>query len=583
MSNPPPTEPPRADDPRPSSDAEQPASGAPLLLGPPIASPPAGHALAVPEPLKATGPALRVVAVTEAGVPLTRTYARLVQALRDHGVEVLPLAVPRDPPRPEAVPTISELKRGIASFAKDLMRGFRSEAAPGSWLASQLRAVEGRVDAVLVTDAEMGRHVLPTAAEVWPHCLRIGVDGDYEVDEAWKPLELDALVVPHPGLGTDLPRVRDQRMRVAVGGPIVAGPEVAPKELEAGKPMVVVSFARLDPGDVDPLLFQLSLAHPERFTLLFLPSARSGVDELVRARAPGYGLKGKRPKDGAEVEPWIRGASLLVGHPSSTEAATAAAARVPLLIFSPESRISDGDRFLLRHGAALHAEVPITIAVHVEGLMPGGNARERAEPGLADLEGTGVEGAARAVVEAIRAGRPAPVVAAADATAPASKSDDDLEDIGEVAGPPGGGAQAMPADVSQQVRRAYLKEIILQQQTIERQLGKARSGLDTWQRRVRLARTANDDLLADRAVPRVEGLIKLVDRLERELAELQGLRERFASRAPLTAADRQAAARFMNPSAAASLDRGEAPDSAFTRLELEDALTVLKKKLGELK
>ncbi|MCC6621130.1 MAG: hypothetical protein IT385_07735 [Deltaproteobacteria bacterium] len=575
----PPSDPPRPDD----LDLPTAAPATPLLLGPPVAAaqPPASQALTVPEPLKTSGPPLRVVAVTEAGVPLTRTYARLVQALRDQGVEVLPLAVPREPPRPEAVPTINELKRGLASFAKDLMRGFRNEPAPGTWLASQLRAVEGRVDAVLVTDAEMGRHVLPTAAEVWPHSLRLGVDGDYDVDEAWKALELDALVVPHPGLGSDLPRVREQRTRIAVGGPIVAGAEIEPKHLDPSLPQVVVSFARLDPGDVDPLLFQLSLAHPERFSLLFLPSSRPGIDELVRARAPGYGLKGKRPKDGAEVEPWIRGAALLVGHPSPTEAATAAAARVPLLFFSPEGRISDGDRFLLRHGAALHAEVPITIAVHVEGLLPGGTARERAELGLADLEGTGTIGAARAVVEAIRAGRTEPVQG--PSAAPASSVDTDLEDIGEVAPAASPAGQAPTADVSLQVRRAYLKEIILQQQTIERQLGKARSGLDTWQRRVRLARSANDDTLADRAVPRVEGLIKLVDRLERELAELQGLRERFASRAPLTAADRHAAARFMNPSAAATLDRGEAPDSAFTRLELEDALAVLKRKLGDLK
>lgn len=147
---------------------------------------------------------------------------------------------------------------------------------------------------------------------------------------------------------------------------------------------------------------------------------------------------------------------------------------------------------------------------------------------------------------------------------------------------PGHGAGGASADVSLAVRRAYLKEIVLQQ-TIERHLGKARSGLDTWQKRVRLARGASNDLLADKAVPRVEGLLKLVDRLERELREVQGLRERFASHQPLTAADRSAAARFMNPSAASSLDRGDAPESAFTRLELEDALAVLKRKLGELK
>src|SRR5690606_15499745 len=101
----------------------------------------------------------------------------------------------------------------------------------------------------------------------------------------------------------------------------------------------------------------------------------------------------------------------------------------------------------------------------------------------------------------------------------------------------------------------------------------------TWQRRVRLARAANDHALADQAVPRVEGLLKVIDQLEKEQREVQALRERFAAPGPLSAADRAAAGRFLSPSTAASLDRGEAPESAFTRLELDDALAALKRKL----
>ena len=90
--------------------------------------------------------------------------------------------------------------------------------------------------------------------------------------------------------------------------------------------------------------------------------------------------------------------------------------------------------------------------------------------------------------------------------------------------------------------------------SIERNLGRAKGGLETWQRRVRLARTAAQDALADKAIPRVEGLLKVIDQLERELREVMGLRERFASPAPLTAADRNAAARFLSPGTATSGD-----------------------------
>ncbi len=173
----------------------------------------------------------------------------------------------------------------------------------------------------------------------------------------------------------------------------------------------------------------------------------------------------------------------------------------------------------------------------------------------------------------MKAGRPAPI--AAPAAAAAQPGDDDLEDIGETT-PSTPGATA---DLPIAIRRAYLKEIILQQHAIERNLGRAKGGLETWQRRVRLARTAAQDSLADKAIPRVEGLLKVIEQLERELREVQGpartLRER-------PAADRRRShrrGRFLSPGTATSIDRGEAPDSAFTQLEIEDALAVLKRRL----
>lgn len=532
-------------------------------------------ALPAPEPRKA----YRILALTESGVPLTRAFARTVQALRDAGSEVVPLPIPRGAAASaESIPSIAELKRGISSFAKDLVRGLRGGEVPQAepWVVSQLKAVEGRIDAVLATDAEVAKIAFPWVDRAFPGALRVALDTDYHLDPEWKSVELDALVIAHPGVGADLARISEGRARTFIGGPVAAGAEMAPRRLDDSRPQVTVSFSRLEPGDVDSLLFQLSLAKPERFSLLFLPSSRPGVDELVRARAATYGLRGKRPKEGAELEAWIRGSSILVGFPSPAEAATAVAAGVPMLFVASEGRLQGGDRFLLQRGAALLSDVPITIAVHVEGLLPGGTYRDKVELALRDLEPTGTGGAAQAVLAAIEAGRPAPAVAPAGTTSQVGTPvDDDLEDIGETRPSAPGAA----TELSLPVRRAYLKEIILHQHHLERNLARAKGGLETWQRRVRLARTAGQDVLADQAVPRVEGLLKVIDQLERELREVQGLRERFASTAPLSAADRAAAARFMSPGTAASLDRNDAPESAFTQLELEDALAVLKRKL----
>ncbi|MCA9513746.1 MAG: hypothetical protein KC635_02275 [Myxococcales bacterium] len=515
----------------------------------------------------------RVLAVTAAGDPIPRTFARLVAALRHGGAEVVPLPVPKQPASGagnEATPTIAELKR----VARDLVSALRgAEKAPAeNWLVSQLRAVEGRVDAVVAVDPAVAQAVFPVVLDVFPDAVRVAVDGDYHVDPEWEGTPFDDLVLPNPLAARGLGPVREGRARLREGGPLVGGGDLAPKKLDPERPGVIVSFARLEPGDVDPLLFQISLANPSRFDLLFLPSGRPGVDELVRARAGGYGLRGKRPKEGADVEPWIRGASALVGFPSPSEAAAAIAAGVPQLYFGQKARLSPGDAFLVEHGLAALAENPITLSVQLEGLLPGGAQREAALQALAELSATGSEGAARAVLDAIAAGRPAPP--SAEAVAAAGGGDDELEDIGLDAASAGVATELPPS-----LRAAYLKEIILQQKRTEKSLNDARAGIDTWQRRQRLARTANDPTLADKAAARVTGLRRVAERLAGQLDEVRVLRERFAGRGPLTPEDRAAATRFMSADTAAALDRGQAPESAFEKLELDDTLAALKRKI----
>lgn len=520
----------------------------------------------------------RVVALVRGDAAVPRTFARLVDALRKGGAEVTPLSVPKKPPQAKEPPSgigLQALKESVAF----LLQG-GEPATGGAWLDDLLRGqIQEGVDAVVTLDPELADQVFPAVDRVWSTAVRVAVDGDYHVDPKWGAVAFDDLVVPHYALGRKHASVAEGRARARRGGLLVGGEQVEAKTLSGEGHQVVVSVARTDAGDVDPLLFQLSLARPERLKTLFLQSGRSGVDELVRTRAANYGLRAKRPKKGADSEPWIRGATVLMGAPSPEEIAQAVAAGVPVLLFSPKSLLDAGDAFLIQHGVVTHSEQPITIAVQLEGLLPGGADRDAAVKAFEELDAAGGERIAEAVLEAIKEGRHVPGQAQnkRDAASEGAEGDDELEDIGIDAGPP---PSAQPTTMPKALRRAYLSEIILHEKETGKQLGRARAGLETWLHRAHLARNARDERLTKEASIRVEGLERIIRRLTAQETELKRLRDRFAGRETLTDADREAASRFMSPEMAATLDRMQTRDAEqFTRLEINDALAELKRRL----
>ncbi|MEZ4268390.1 MAG: hypothetical protein R3F39_18655 [Myxococcota bacterium] len=521
----------------------------------------------------------RIVALTSAGVPLNTTFARLVDALRRAGAEVRPVPVPSGPHSAEdpLPPRLADLKAGLQSLAQQVGDAIRGVAPPADttvdWLSSMLAAVEGPVTGVVATDPRVAARVFPTAGRVWPAAVRIAVDGDFHIDPEWARVEMDEFITPHPTLGADLARVRERRARLSTGGPIVGGASIQARQVDPALAQLVVSFARLEAGDVDPLLLQLSLVRPGGTSLLLLPSGRPGIDELVRTRAGGYGLVGRRPRAGADPEPWIRGAALLIGRPSPLEAAAAVAARVPQVFFTQGAPLDGGDAFLVQHGMAVHANAAITVAVEAEALLPGGAARAAFDQAAASLELDSVDGCATAILSAAAAGRPkAPDVSAL----PPTPENEELEIIG-------GETHAAPAAMNDRVRRAYVREIILQQRDLEKQLIRARSGRDTWKRRAVLASQAGDAELQRAASTRAEGLERIVTRLGERLRDVEGLRERVAGRHPVSAADREAASRLLTAETVSALDsqHRSAENEAFDRLELNDQLARLKRKMNE--
>jgi hypothetical protein len=520
----------------------------------------------------------RILALHSAGLGPSLTLSRVIGALSAQSAQVDTVALPTSgrPIQDATAPSLAELKAGLHSLAETVGAALRGDdgqpPAERQAMERALDGVTGPVDAVIATDARLAQDALPLITARWPDALRIGLDGDFHVNALWSRADLDALITPHPTLGAELAAIRDGRARLYAGGPVIPA-EGPVRRLGEDIPNVVMSFSRLDPSEVDPLLFQLSLTEPERYHLLFLPSGRPSVDDLVRDRAAGYGLSGKRPRPGSDPEPWIRGADLLIGHPAPSESATAAVASVPQVLFTTHDELSGGDAFLVQHGLALHAATTLTVAVQVERALPGGDMRSTLEDALDRLETDGAAGAAGCVLRALRDGRTSSPASAPEHGA----TDDELEDIGHA------GPQAHQGALDDRSRKAYLKEIIIQQRDLRRQLDRARSGVDTWSHRRRLAQNAGDSRLEQEATMRVEGIQKVLKRLVSQQRSAQALREKFASGVPLSASDRSAAAQLMSTEAAATIDKlsRAAERGTFQRLEIEDALDKLKRKMGQ--
>ena len=170
----------------------------------------------------------RVLALhSEAQAP-SLALSRLIGALSAHGatVEAIPLPLGASPSALGQAPSLAEIKAGLHSLAESVGAALRGDPAevPDSEadIARALRSVEGRVDAVVSTDARLAERVFGIVAAVWPDALCVAVEGDFHLDPGWRGAPFDAIVTPHPTLGAQLDRVREGKARLYAGGPIVA-------------------------------------------------------------------------------------------------------------------------------------------------------------------------------------------------------------------------------------------------------------------------------------------------------------------------------------------------------------------------
>jgi hypothetical protein len=518
------------------------------------------------------GTASHIVLLTAAREPRV-SEQRLSRELQAQGCRVSMCSLPLRRPTlsDHDGPVWSELRAGLSQLAHSLNSTLGGSPEAPDWLIEALRNEASDVDAVVTLNSKVARLIFPHREGLWPQALRIGVDGDYDVSESWYDVMVDDMVVPHPALGDKIRVIQDGHARLSIGGPLVGGTHAGVQSLEASTPMIAVSVHTLDESDIDPLLFQLSMTQAENTTLLFLASGVSSMDELVKAKASQYGLRGKRPRLDTDTEPWIAGAAALVGGPSHLEMAQAVQTQVPTVLFSNGRRLNSGQAFLLEHGAVLESRLAVTLSVDVESVLPGGTQREAIQNNMTTLQGTGVQGIGSAIKKAIEAGLPSRGMESPTQNA------GDLEDIGAPAASP-----RIPSVMGADMRRMYLSEVILKEKQLRAQIEKALSGQKLWTRRIALARSAGRAELLSQAEQRVEGLERVSTKLENQLARVLGLRDRLASNEPLTTADRQSAGQLLGPSFGNLLNPNDSGSNLFAQLEVDDALQRLKDKLNDL-
>jgi hypothetical protein len=430
-------------------------------------------------------------------------------------------------------------------------------------------------EAVACMDPTLAKAIFPLVRSANSDTTCVGIEPTFHPSLEWGRVDFDDFVVPHPRLAESITSPSHAPTRLRIGGPLTCFNDHAPKTLDDTLPMLVVSFAGLDASTVEPLLFQLSLSHPEAFSLLFLPSGRPEIDDLLQQRAGRYGLLGKRPRMGAQVEGWIRGAKLLLGGPTPHESAVAVSAQVPQLLISADPG-NVGDSFLIQHGLAIAGESLHTLAMLLEGALPTGNHHESMVTTLAAFETDGAAGVAQGIIESAQNG---PTNRESDSPFPATNSADmnELEDIGSV--PSEQNARAW----SRREPKITLREIIIRQREVSRHVEKAESNLKSWSERLDLASASGNRELTEMAEFRLRAAEEIVVRLQRDRVEYERLRQSFAEPRKVAEADWRAVDQMLSVQHFASFEGSEdkAIERLFERLEVDDALQRLKARMKD--
>ena len=310
---------------------------------------------------------------------------RLMGALREAGLDVTPCALA--PQKDSDSDLFSDLRTSVAQLTQSLTGTQPAAHRPPDWLLTSMKEQVQNIDAVVTLNAKVAKLVFPVVRTLWPDALRIGIAGTYNISSDWGAVTMDDMIVPHRATSDRIQFHHGTSPRFTIAGPLAGGSTIKPRSLEEQGQTVVVSFQGLDEGDVDPLLFQLSMAVQDGPSLLFLPTGIQHIDELVKVKASQYGLRGKRPRITSDNEDWIAGATALVGLPSSTELTQAMAWHVPTVLFTNGKTKEFCHDFALQQGTVIDSTLALTLSVDIESVLPGGRHREPLQTAMQNLEG----------------------------------------------------------------------------------------------------------------------------------------------------------------------------------------------------
>lgn len=454
--------------------------------------------------------------------------------------------------------------------------------------------------------------------------MRIGLMAATQLDQAWQPGQLDAMVIPHPAFRSYLESIHWLPDRIFEGGYPVAASEMPTLSHEDAKarfhlkyedgPVVVVMATGFSPDEMQALVVQLSLVRAH-FQLFFCHGGDARKAESLRALAMRYNVRARMFGHVDHLPDYMAMADLAVAHAGDSNLGVLENAGAPMLIVERYSASAFVD-FLVHEKSAVITPQLHSLSSALAGILSGDNLAPMRAAADAIAQYASVTRCADAVEAALRARsaivpEPEKRIAADDgfevigqpfdisaAFAPESVHDAAMirpKFKENTAGglfqtfESGAGGSEFPSSAQNMVRprlpqktlkqlRDDYAQLILADKSLDKSLAQTREDVRTWELRLDLARQNARDDLAEVAT------VKLADAKNAERSLMVQKNDIAKQKASL----RQMAQENPNEPAGGFGDDdmpekndGSSLEAQFRQLQNDEALRELRRKLGK--
>jgi len=405
----------------------------------------------------------------------------------------------------------------------------------------------GRPDMIVVAADKYLRGLDMLSRMAGGGALRVGLLPDYNLSASWLKGALHAYIVPHDKLRAPLMDAGVDGGRIVVAGPPVG--QRYQKELDgaamkaafgidpAAGPVVLMLVDRMEPGDIDKVIFQMSLVE-RPWQPIFVAGAEQARAEKVRRAARRHGLQARMLGEVANLEEFM-GAAELVGMPCVDDRVVSALAldRPALLLGDPGPVTTQTD-FLLAQGAVWHVGDLLRLGGDLEVALREDRLDKLRAASSEVGHPTGTTDVVAALVELwerrAEIVRAEPTVTVPDAPATSGP----FEVIGgprpDPSVPPSehspDDAESSPSPLSAAEAKDELAALIMLERDLERQLASAGRERETWQHRLDLARDWNEVELTQEAEAQVARHVRDAERATSELERVRAQKDKLKAR-----------------------------------------------------